>query len=204
MSLALRRSYVALALALAGACDAPAPPTADDPEPEVADLEACEPATMWPAPWSDAERDVLAEINALRADGGDCGDLHFSPAPPLAMHPTLRCAARLHTADMIARAYVSSVDPDGLGLGARLASLGYDAATFTEAVAVVTEDHVDDADDARDVVLTWRDNPTSCWQLFARELTHVGIGGQEATFMPKDDDEATRAAYWTLSLAAPR
>lgn len=199
MSFALRGSCVGL---LVLACDPVIPPE-DEPAPEVVDLEACEPAAAWPEPWSEAEREVLARINALRAEGGTCGALRFSPAPPLAMDPTLRCAARLHTADMIERAYISSVDPDGLGLGARLASLQYDAATFSEVVAVVTEEAIAEADDAADVVTAWRDNLTSCWQLYARELTHVGVGGLEATYMSKEVVDPVRAAYWTLTLATP-
>lgn len=201
MSPALRRPCLALVAVLA--CDA-APVDERAPPPEVADLPACEPVADWPEAWAEAERAVLAEINALRAEGGRCGDLQFAPAPPLQMHPTLRCAARLHTDDMIARAYVTSVDPDGLGLGARLSALEYDPATFAEVVAVVTEDDVSAADDARDVVVAWRDNLTSCWQLYARELTHAGVGGREATFTPNNQTEPRRAAYWTLSLATPR
>lgn len=199
MSLALRRSSLG---ALLLACDPVAPPE-DEVALEVADIPACEPAAEWSESWSAAEREVLARINALRAKGGRCGDLWFSPAPPLSLHPTLRCAARLHTADMIERQYLSSVDPDGRGLGDRLAGLDYAAATFAEVVAVVTEDEVDLDDDAADVVVAWQDNPTSCWQLRARELTHVGIGGAEATFKPNGAAAPQRAAYWTLTLAAP-
>lgn len=201
MSPALRRSCLVLAAVLA--CDG-APVDQGASAPEVAELPACEPVADWPEAWADAERAVLAGINALRAEGGRCGNLQFPPAPPLRMHPTLRCAARLHTDDMIARAYVTSVDPDGLGLGARLAALEYEPATFAEVVAVITEDEVSADDDARDVVVAWRDNLTSCWQLYARELTHVGVGGREATFTPKDPPEPRRAAYWTLTLATPR
>lgn len=184
------------------ACDAPAEP---EPEPEapleVADLEACAAAAMWPEAWSTAERAVLAELNALRAEGGACGDLEFAPAPPVRMDPTLRCAARLHTLDMIARQYVSSIDPDGVTVGTRLFDLGYAAAIYSEVVGVVTEAVADPEDDARDAVVAWRDNPTSCWQLRARELTHVGVGGQPGMFTPKDKDP-TASTYWTLTVAA--
>lgn len=199
MPAALRRCC-ALLLVLAACDEAPAPEPMSPPE--VADLAACAPAATWPEEWSAAERAVLAEINALRAEGGACGTLQFAPAPPLRMHPTLRCAARLHTADMIARQFVSAIDPDGVGTGARLAALGYAAATFGEVVNAITETVADPADDARDAVIAWRDNPASCWQLRARELTDVGIGGNLGMFTPKDQ-EPTPAAYWTLTVAAP-
>lgn len=203
MATALRGTCVGALLVLA--CDPPLPPEQAAP-PAVPELAACEPVAEgeWPDPWAEAEHEVVARINELRARGGRCGALQFSPAPPLRMQPALRCAARLHTADMIEREYVSSVDPDGLGVGSRLAGLEYNAATFAEVVAVVTEDAVDELDDAADVVTAWRDNPTSCWQLYARELTDVGVGGREATYMAKEAEEPQRAAYWTLTLAAPR
>lgn len=183
------------------ACDAPAEPE-PEPAPEVADLEACAPAAMWPAEWTAAEVAVLAELNAMRAEGGRCGDLQFDPAPPLRMDPTLRCAARLHTLDMIARQYVSSIDPDGVTVGTRLFDLGYAAAIYSEVVSVVTEAVADPEDDAHDAVVAWRDNPASCWQLRARELTAVGIGGQPGMFTPKDKDP-TPSTYWTLTVATP-
>lgn len=200
MSVLLRRSCVGLVALLA--CEAGSPP-ADEPTPAVPDTEACAPVATWPEEWAAAEAAVVAEINALRAEGGTCGDLRFTPAPPVRMHSTLRCAARLHTADMIAREYVSSVDPDGVYVGARLAAVGYAAATYSEIVAIVTEELADPSDDARDVVIAWRDNPTSCWQLYARELTEVGVGGSSGSFTPNNQDEARPAAYWTLTLAAP-
>lgn len=196
--MSLRRAGLVVLLA---ACDPPAAQP-DDPPPAVPATDVCAPAADWPDPWADAEAALIREINALRAEGGDCGDLHFSPAPPLRMDPALRCAARLHTADMIARLYVSAVDPDGLGTATRLALVGYDAATFTEAVAAITEDTIDEADDAADAVAAWRANPTSCWQLFARELTDAGVGAREGSFTPKDEDAPRRTGYWTLTLAA--
>lgn len=199
MPSALRRAGLVAVVVLACDTSAPSPDVVLD----IPETEACAPAADWPDPWAAAEAQLLRELNALRAEGGSCGDLHFSPAPPLRMDPTLRCAARLHTADMLARSYVSAVDPDGLGTAARLALVGYDAATFTEAVAVVTEDAIDERDDARDALTAWRNNPTSCWQLFARELTDAGVGGREGSFIPKDEDTPHRAGYWTLTLAAP-
>lgn len=190
-----------LAIVLLLACDPPAP--AATPAPELPDSELCAPAAAWPEPWADAEVELLRELNALRAEGGRCGDLVFAPAPPLRMHPDLRCVARLHTADMIARDYVAAVDPDGLGTGARLALAGYDAATFTEAVAVVHEDEIDEVDDALDVLTAWRTSPTNCWQLHARELSEVGVGAREGVRVPKDETDPRRAGYWTLTLAAP-
>jgi uncharacterized protein YkwD len=200
--LALPRRCCAGLVALL-ACD-PGPAPADEPAPAVPELEACAAVATWPDAWAQAEAALVAEINDLRAEGGSCGNLDFPPAPPVRMQPTLRCAARLHTADMIARKYVSSVDPDGKLIGARLLELGYASATHSEVVAVVTEELTDPSDDARDVVIAWRDNPTSCWQLYARELTEVGVGGNAGEFTPANKDEAMPAAYWTLTLAAPR
>lgn len=189
----------ALALLVCGlvACDDPPAPT-PEAAPEVADLDACDAVTDWPEDWSTAEAAVLAEINRLRAEGGTCDKLQFAPAPPLRMDPTLRCAARLHTLDMIARGYLSSVDPDGVTVGTRLGELGFGAAIYSEVVNVVTAPTPDPVE----AVIAWRDNPASCWQLRARELTVAGLGGQPGPFTPQNKD-ATDSSYWTLTVATP-
>lgn len=194
---------VLAALACLAACTG-APQSPVDAPPEVPDGVAdCEPVAEWDPAMAEAERALVDELNALRAEGGTCGALRFAPAPPLRLDPTLRCAARLHTADMVARDYLSPVDPDGVTTGDRLGALGYAAASFAEAVTAVTEASEDPADDVRDAIAAWRGNATSCWMLRARELTAVGVGAQLGEFEAAEAEEPTPALYWTLTLAAP-
>jgi uncharacterized protein YkwD len=174
------------------ACDAAAP--APEPAPEILDHALCEDVVDWDDELVAAEEDLLAAVNAARAAGGRCGGLRFPPAPPIGFDPALRCAARLHSLDMIARAYLGQVDPDGVGTGPRLAALGFAAATFAENVGFGYLD-------GEAAVLAWRDSPPNCWKLHARELTLAGAGVAAGEFTPKDEDPIP-GLYWTLTLAA--
>lgn len=189
-----------LALMLLVGCDpAPVEPAA---EPLVPDTARCEPVADWD--FTAAEDALRAEIDAVRAEGGRCGALTFLPAPRLRPDPALRCAARLHSADMQARMYTGQVDPDGVGTGPRLAAVGYTASSFGENVGftVTTDADPDWTQAAADMVAAWADNPTTCWKLHARELQDVGIGAAAGSFTPKELDPVT-GLYWTATFAAP-
>jgi uncharacterized protein YkwD len=194
-----------LALLLLVGCDAapvdPAEPTADVPA-----IPVCEPV----ADGTDigpAESALLAEINLLRAQGGRCGPLNFLPAAPLRFVPALRCAARLHSADMVARQYLGQVDPDNLGTGPRLDAVGYAASTYGENVGFTVAGQTDaDWDElaAADAVAIWADNPGTCWKLRARELEEIGIGAAFGEYVSKDKViDPTTGVYWTAIFAAP-
>ena len=189
-----------LALLLLPGCD-PAPVEPAE-VPVVPDLERCDPvadSTLGPA-----EDALLAAINELRAAGGRCGALAFLPAAPLRVDPALRCAARLHSADMQARMYTGQVDPDGVGTGPRVGAVGYDASTFAENTGFTVTSEADTAftQAAADMLATWADNPTTCWKLHARELQDLGIGAATGMFTPKEA-EPVPGLYWTATFAAP-
>ncbi len=190
-----------LLLLLLAACD-PAPAPAVE-EPEVPTGARCEPVAD--APLVAAEQALLAEINALRAGGGRCGTLAFLPAAPLRFAPALRCAARLHSEDMVAREFLGVLDPDGLGTGARLLAVDYEASTFGENVGFSRVD-ADDPDlaevAAADIAAAWADNPTTCWKLRARELEQLGIGATLGSYTQKGA-EPTPGVIWTATFAAP-
>ncbi len=192
-----------LALLLLAACDeTPVEPV--DETPTVPSSELCAPVADWPD--SRAETALLAEINALRAQGGRCGDLNYLPAPALRFAPALRCAARLHSQDMDTRQYLGQVDPDGLGTGARLDAVLYSASTFGENNGFSALDPRDDIDRvqaaAADIAASWADNPGTCWKLRAGELTEIGIGAFVGVFAPKDAAPA-QGYYWTAIFTAP-
>lgn len=190
-----------LALLLLTGCDPAAQDPADEP-PAVPDIAVCDPvADSKLGPGEDA---LLAEVNSLRAAGGRCGGLAFLPAPPLRADPALRCAARLHAADMQARAYVGQIDPDKVGTGPRLAAVDYVASTFAENDGfTVTAADPDLERAAADIVATWADNPMTCWKLHARELQDLGVGAAPGMFTPKDAEEPVSGLYWTAIFAAP-
>lgn len=191
-----------LLLLLVAACD----PAASEPDPadlDVPALELCDPVADWDS--LAVEEHLVAQINALRRDGGRCGARSFLPAAPLGIDPALRCIARLHSKDMVVRGYLAQVDPDGVGTGPRLDAVGYLAATFAEDVAFVDAPSTADADLAEAAadaaVRSWKDNPTTCWKLYAREWTDLGVGAVRGGYDPKDS-EAVVGVYWTATFAA--
>lgn len=50
---------------------------------------------------------MLVLVNEVRASGTTCGGESRPPVGPLTMDPHLRCAARLHSVDMLTRNYFS-------------------------------------------------------------------------------------------------
>jgi uncharacterized protein YkwD len=186
-------------LLLALACD-PGPAESGPDAPVVADLAVCDPVADWDTLIEDA---LLAQINDLRREGGTCGDLAFGPAPGLGSDPTLRCGARLHSLDMTTRDYLAQVDPDGVGTGPRLDLLGYVASTYGENVGFVeAAPDLDPELVARAILLSWQDNPGTCWKLRARELEAVGIGATAGGFDPKELEPVTGFTF-TATFAAP-
>ena len=175
------------------ACDAPA--VVVDDEDIVPDNEVCTPVAEWDDEHAALEAEFQDALNALRADGGTCGDLVFPPAPPVYMDPSLRCAARLHSQDMAERTYLGEVDPDSIGTAVRLAQVGYTAVTFAENVGFGYPT-------VASALALWADSPVNCWKLRARELTDIGVGVHTGAYAPKDEDPIT-GLYWTVTFAAP-
>lgn len=206
----MTRPHPLALLLLALACD-PGPAEPGPDAPVVAELAICDPVADWDS--LAVEDALLAQINDLRREGGRCGDLAFVPAPGLGMDPALRCAARLHSQDMATRLYLAQVDPDGIGTGPRLDALGYVASTYAENVGFVEDEPAEDPAApespeqdperaARAVLLSWEDNPSTCWKLYARELSAIGIGATPGSLERKDLDPAD-GLYFTATFAAP-
>ena len=191
-------------LLLLPACDPASDMPADEP-PAVPSSERCDPVATWEA--APAELALLAEINALRAQGGRCGELTYLPAAPLRFAPALRCAARLHSQDMQTRQFVGQVDPDGLGTRARLDAVEHPASTFGEndgfSVLDDAEPDLRDLAAAADIAASWADNPGSCWKLRAREFEEIGIGAFAGDFMPTKALAPVDGYYWSAIFTAP-
>ena len=204
-STSLRAASLATVASLTLACDDPM--TEPEPEPLVVpDSPRCEPVTDdSPLSQPETEEALLVAITDMRARGGRCGALSFLPAAPLHFDPSLRCAARLHTADMVTRMYLGAIDPDGRGTGARLAEVEHTASSFAQAVgfARATADNPEfEPAAAADIAATWADNPSTCWQLRARELTEIGVGAVPGDYAFKDM-EPTTGVYFSAIFAAP-
>ena len=87
------------------------------------------------------EQLFLEQLNDARANpaayGASIGlDLHtVAPSQPLAFNSLLIRAARLHSADMSARAYFAHVTPEGVDPGGRLTAAGFGWTGYGESIA---------------------------------------------------------------------
>jgi uncharacterized protein YkwD len=136
--------------------------------------EDCHPDVAgWPAAWAAFEEQVVAEINAVRASGADCGtEGTFAPAGPLSMDAHLRCAARYHSAWM-RDTDVFSHDSAGGALGddpwQRIDAAGYTGTATGENIAAGYSS-------AAAVVAGWVASDGHCANLMNPSSTQTGVG----------------------------
>lgn len=174
-------------------CDGPED-IARDP---LAGVEGCEDVLDWTDEGSLLEGRALERIREERRKGGRCGDRVYPPQGPLDESPKLHCAARLHSVDMSVDNYVGFVAPDEVGVAARLASVGYEYATWAASIGAGWTE----ADNAVD---SWLGDQDHCWKLFAAEIEEIGIGVvilpeiDPATLAPDEEPVPAHTTYWTL------
>lgn len=130
----------------------------------------CAPVTTWPGAWAGMEEDVLVLVNQVRSQGADCGsEGSFDPAEPLTTHPSLRCAAQVHSQDMHDRDFFDHTNPDGLAPWDRMALAGYSWSRAGENIA-------GGAADAESVLSQWMSSPGHCANIMSPAFVHVGAG----------------------------
>ena len=108
---------------------------------EVPDSDHCESVAGWSGGWSALEWAILEQTNQVRSEGTFCdldGDGEdddeewYPPVGPLEMQENLRCAARIHSVDMLERDFFDHTNPDGLGPAERMTEAGYPWMGFGE------------------------------------------------------------------------
>jgi uncharacterized protein YkwD len=127
---------------------------------------------------------LLAQVNAARAEGRVCGARGaFAPTHPLVLEARLTAAAQDHSDDMDARGTMSHAGGDGSDPGDRIARTGYVYSTWGENVAAGYPDV-----DA--VMAGWLGSDGHCANLMHPGFTEFGAG------------ETNR--FWTQVFARPR
>ena len=160
---------------------------------EVPDTEHCAAVADWDPEWVQFEEEVLLLVNEFRSQPADCGvEGQFAAAPPLAMDPTLRCSARLHSLDMFERDFFDHDNPDGLDPFQRMQEAGFEGQRMGENIAAGqrTPEEVMDA---------WMESDGHCSNIMLPQYTLIGIG-----FDP--GGEQTRGSlnnYWTQNFGTP-
>lgn len=133
---------------------------------------------------------MLAEINARRRAGADCGGEHFAPAPPLSAVSELRRAARHHSLDMGQRAYYDHCSLEGCDPGSRIAASGW-----RPRAGLLGENIVADSATAKEAVQRLMGHGEHCANIMNPQFRAVGIG---YAFV----DDAPHRHYWTQDFTA--
>ena len=132
-------------------------PVSAVPGKPILDLnEACQGLTdQWDVGHTKFEDEVLMLTNEARSEARRCGQYGMFPAvPPVFPNELLRCAARLHSLDMVERGYFDHADPEGVGPDVRTTDTGYPWVAVGENIAA-------GSNTPRKVVDGWIDSPRS-------------------------------------------
>lgn len=140
--------------------------------------------TPWDsAPLSEPWPEMLAAVNAVRAEGARCGGQAYAPAGPLVWNARLEQAALRHTTDMMEHDHFDHVGTDGSEPGDRARRAGYEwrivgenIARFQPTIERVVED--------------WMESPSHCRQIMDPAFVEMGA--------------AERERYWTQVFGLPR
>ena len=111
---------------------------------------------------------MVERLNAIRAEGGRCGNSEFPPAPPLTRSAALDEAARRHAEDMATNSFLAHTGSDGSNPGDRATRAGY-------AWDVVSENVASGQTSADDIAATWLDSGGHCANLRDAKYTETGI-----------------------------
>lgn len=115
-------------------------------------------------------REVLEEVNALRAAGCQCpGSRYYAPAPALRWDTQLERAAQAHADDMQRQRYFSHTGKDGARFHQRVSRAGYDWRAVGENIAKGYPT-------AHAVVNAWRTSPDHCPNLMSPKFDDMGVG----------------------------
>jgi uncharacterized protein YkwD len=177
-------------IATFGADPTPPPPTPTADEIPAAPY--CDPTRDWDPSWAAFEDEVLELVNAVRAQGQDCGsEGSFGAVQPLTMEAHLRCAARMHSLDMADRGFFEHVNPEGESAGDRLAMAGYPG--FSAAGENIAQGPLT----PESAVGGWLTSDGHCANIMLPGYHHIGVG-----FYPGSGDTVLHN-MWTQTFATP-
>ena len=142
-----------------------------------------------PDPSRGAE-EVLALVNAARAQPRRCGSQSFAGSPALAPSAPLERVARAHADDMAWRSYFDHTGADGSSPPQRVTRGGYAWKIAGENLALGRMT-------AREAVDGWLASPGHCANIMDPRFTETGVA--LATGRERD-----RPTYWVQTFAAPQ
>ena len=150
----------------------PGDDSGDPPPPsdEVPDNAYCSGVADWNSAHTQLENEILEIVNQRRAEGANCGSAgSFGPAGPLTMNPALRCAARVHSKDMVDRNFFDHTNPSGESPFQRMAEAGYNYSTAGENIAAGNSTAAATMDQ-------WMNSDGHCGNIMNPAFTELGVG----------------------------
>jgi len=131
--------------------------------------------------------------NEVRAEGANCDSMGmFGPTTPLTMQPALRCAARMHSKDMVDQDYFDHTGLDGRSPFDRMGEAGYSGGLMGENIAWGQRS-------PQEVVDGWVDSDGHCANIMNPGFSELGVGYYFAT-----GSNAWNATHmWTQNFGAP-
>lgn len=152
---------------------------------DVPALAYCDPARAWPDGATALEARIVTLVNERRAAGATCGGQAMPAVPPLAADPALRCAARVHTQDMVDRNFFDHTNPSGEDPWDRMELAGYMWSNAGENIAGGNAT-------AEATMQQWMGSSGHCRNIMNGDYAHIGVGHVESD------------ALWTQVFGAPR
>ncbi|MCU0662600.1 MAG: CAP domain-containing protein [Myxococcota bacterium] len=137
---------------------------------KVPDNPHCSDVDDWPDETLAWESRIFELINYARALGANCteGD-HYPPTHPYKPHPSLVCAARLHSMDMDTRSYFDHINPEGQDPTDRAISAGFTEGGVGENIAAGQGSPEQQFAD-------WMASPGHCSAIMSPDYYYIGIG----------------------------
>ncbi|MCQ4296589.1 CAP domain-containing protein [Pseudomonas stutzeri] len=140
--------------------------------------------------WQQVGRDILQQVNQVRARPRNCGSKRFESAPALSWNAKLGDTALAHSRDMARQDYFSHQAPDGSHVSDRAGRAGYAWQRIGENIAA-------GQGSAEQVMAGWLASPGHCSNIMNPDFTQMG-----AAYATNQDSAAM--SYWTQVFGAPR
>ncbi|WP_260961374.1 CAP domain-containing protein [Pseudomonas citri] len=136
-----------------------------------------------------ANKTLLAQVNAARAQSRLCGRQRFAAARPLSWNGALGTAAQGHSRAMARGNYFAHQDPDGRSVADRAKSAGFRGRKLGENIAA-------GQGSPNQAMRDWLASPGHCANLMNPMFTQMGAAS--AT-----DSRSDAGIYWTMVFGAP-
>ena len=143
-------------------------PACDKPV-DVPNSSYCKGVASWQSKWRTLEAEIVKLVNIERAKGNTCGSTWYPKAAPLKMEGRLRCAARVHSKDMVVSGFFSHNNKQGQTPFVRIKLAGYKYWSAAENIAA------GNSTPAKTMV-QWMKSPGHCKNIMSKKYTQIGVG----------------------------